>query len=56
MKPIAIAVYINDGGDLYSIELFTQEEVDKVKTGYDIYVRENKAIIVYSDMTTTDHT
>lgn len=54
--PLAIAVYLTDNNDLYSKELFTQEEIQAVQDNEDETTKDYKTIIVYPDMTTTDHT
>ncbi len=56
MKPIAVAVYLNDSGDLYSKNLYTEEEVEAVRQSEDEDTQEWKTIIVHADMSSEDHT
>lgn len=56
-KAIAIAVYKTEGDDLYSKELFTEDEVQMVADGEDDDVQEWKSIIVRGDnLSVEDHT
>lgn len=56
-QPIAYAVYISDGGDLFAKELFTLEEIQKVRDSEDECVEYQKCKIVLKDgFTIEDHT
>lgn len=57
VKPIAIAIYLNEGCYLYSKELFTEKEIEAVRNSEDEDTGEWKTyIILGKDLEVECHT
>ena len=57
-QPVAVVVWINehDGGyDLRRRFLYSEKEVIAFRYGEDEHVQSSKAILIFPDMTTEDH-